>query len=216
MYAYIKTISHFVLFSRYPAIWCSSVTLVLRAVRTYTPLKMHISILQLVSCLILATVTSAATISSATGNTTSTCQELASVISDHVYFPETLNYNACILSYPFLQSRLHPTCVVRPRTTEEVVTIVNILRKRSLTKFAVKGGGHNANVEFNNIIDGVTIDLQSINQTHVDLKTQVAQVGGGSIWQGVYDAVEPHNLTVLGGRIGVVGVGGFTTGGMYF
>jgi len=104
---------------------------------------------------------------------------------------------------------------VRPKTAEEVSAIVKILKKCKTTKFAVKGGGHNANKGWNNIVDGVTIDLQALNKTTVDLPSKVAKVGGGSLWQGVYDAVEPHGLTVLGGRIGIVGVAGFLTGGKF-
>lgn len=41
-----------------------------------------------------------------------------------------------------------------------------------------------------------------------------ASVGGGSIWsENVYPNLEPHNLTVAGGRSEGIGVGGYVTGG---
>ena len=131
-----------------------------------------------------------------------------------LFYPESDTYNASITAFPFLQLRLHPTCVFRPKSAEDVSKAVNILRDSGCTKFAVKGGGHNANVGWANIEDGVTIDMTSLNAVDV-VDNNVARVGGGAIWQNVYDVVEQRNLSVLGGRIGVVGVPGFTTGGEY-
>ncbi|CAN9229228.1 unnamed protein product [Alternaria alternata] len=81
------------------------------------------------------------------------------------------------------------------------------------TKFAIRSGGHNANAGFNNIDDGVTIDMQSMNKVEVGRGDQVVAVEAGALWQNVYDKAEKRNLTVLGGRIGVVGTAGFLTGG---
>ncbi|KAF2177257.1 FAD-binding domain-containing protein [Zopfia rhizophila CBS 207.26] len=165
---------------------------------------MHPSTSYLLSWIILGAVVASS------DTTTSTCDALSSVLSD-VFFPESDIYNASISSYPFIQLRLHPTCIVRPKTSQDVSIAVNVLRESGCTKFAVRGGGHNANAGFNNIEDGVTIDMQSMNA--VDVDKEVVRVGAGAIWQDVYDVVEPRNLSVLGGRIGVVGVAGLTTGG---
>jgi hypothetical protein len=143
--------------------------------------------------------------------TTSVCDTLKTILPNATFYPETTTYNASITSYPFLQLQLHPTCIVRPNAPEHVATVVRLLRKNKNTKFAVKGGGHNANVGFNNVEDGVTIDMQSLSK--VEHFGNVAQVGAGALWQNVYDVVEKRNHTVLGGRIGVVGVAGFLTGG---
>ncbi|CAN9202362.1 unnamed protein product [Alternaria sp. RS040] len=74
-------------------------------------------------------------------------------------------------------------------------------------------GGHNANTGFNNIDGGVTIDMQSMNKVEIAKRDQVVAVEAGALWQNVYDKAEKRNLTVLGGRIGVVGTAGFLTGG---
>jgi FAD/FMN-containing dehydrogenase len=142
---------------------------------------------------------------------TSICEDIASVLPNSTFSPETTTYNASITSYPFVQSRLHPTCIVRPKAAGDVVTVVRLLRKKKGSKFAVKGGGHNANVGFNNVEDGVTIDMQSLNA--VEHNGNVARVDAGALWQNVYDVVEKRGHAVLGGRIGVVGVAGFLTGG---
>ncbi|KAH8704422.1 hypothetical protein GQ44DRAFT_664060 [Phaeosphaeriaceae sp. PMI808] len=143
----------------------------------------------------------------------STCGELASVLPNQVYYPEAPTYNASISSYPFLQLRLHPSCIVQPKSAHDVSIALDILRASNRTRFAVKGGGHNANTGFNNIQNGVTIDMRSIKSVEISKGDEVIRVGAGALSQDAYDAAEKRNLTVLAGRIGVVGLGGFLTGG---
>lgn len=141
------------------------------------------------------------------------CAELSSVLPNNTYYPTAPTYNASIQSYPFLQLRLHPSCILRPNTAQDVATAVSILVQTNTTKFAIKGGGHNANAGSNNIENGVTIDMQSLKKVEVAHGDKVVQVGAGSLWQDVYDEAEKRNLTAMGGRIGVVGTAGFLTGG---
>jgi hypothetical protein len=152
-----------------------------------------------------------ATVAAYSNATNTICDTLKTILPNSTFFPETTTYNTSITSYPFLQLQLHPTCIVRPKAPEDVAAVVRLLRKNRGAKFAVKGGGHNANIGFNNVEDGVTIDMQSLQK--VEHFGNVAQVGAGALWQNVYDVVEKRNHTVLGGRIGVVGVAGFLTGG---
>jgi FAD/FMN-containing dehydrogenase len=144
---------------------------------------------------------------------TDTCAELSTVLPNSTFYPSAPTYNASIQSYPFLQLRLHPSCIVRPTSAHDVATAVTILTESNCTRFAIKGGGHNANAGYNNIQDGVTIDMQSLKKVEVAKGDQVVRVGAGALWQDVYDVAEKRNLTVLGGRIGVVGTAGFLTGG---
>jgi FAD binding domain len=65
-----------------------------------------------------------------------------------------------------------------------------------------------------NMQGGVTIDLSDLNQITVYQQNSVVSLGPGLRWQNVYDALEPYQLAVLGGRWGNVGVGGLLTGGM--
>jgi FAD/FMN-containing dehydrogenase len=46
-----------------------------------------------------------------------------------------------------------------------------------------------------------------------DATTGTARVGGGNRWSAVLEALQPYNVTVVGGRIGHVGVGGYLVGG---
>jgi FAD/FMN-containing dehydrogenase len=144
------------------------------------------------------------------------CHELVSALSGQVFFPEAPVYNASISSYPFLQLRLHPNCIVRPKSAQDVSLAIGILKESNTTRFAVKGGGHNANAGYNNIDNGVTIDMQSMKDVEVARGDQVVRVEAGALSQDAYNAAEKRNLTVLVGRIGVVGTAGFLTGGTMF
>lgn len=141
------------------------------------------------------------------------CRDLSSVLPDKVYFPDAAIYNTSIASYPFLQLRLHPSCVVRPISSYDIQTTLSVVEARNHSSLAIKGGGHNANAGFNNIDDGVTLDMRTLNRVEVGRGDQVIRVGAGAVWQDVYDVAETRNLSVLGGRIGVVGTAGFLTGG---
>lgn len=141
------------------------------------------------------------------------CEELAAALPNNTFYPEAQTYNASIQSYPFLQLRLHPSCIVRPSTSQDVSKAVSILTQNNGTQFAIKGGGHNANTGYNNIDDGVTIDMQSLKKVEIAKGDKVIRVGAGALWQDVYDEGDKRNLTVMGGRIGVVGTAGFLTGG---
>lgn len=46
----------------------------------------------------------------------------------------------------------------------------------------------------------------------------VTRIGAGNRWNRVYEELEKgkHNVSVVGGRAGTVGVGGFVVGGEYF
>jgi len=82
---------------------------------------------------------------------------------------------------------------------------------------AVRSGGHSS-TGCNNIIRGVTIDLRSMNSTTCDAQANDAKIQPGGRWKDMYADLDAHGVTVVGGRDGGVGVGGFTLGGgiLYF
>lgn len=169
--------------------------------------------LALSSISLLASTATAYSNSNSNSNSCNACEELSSALPNNTFYPSAQTYNASIQSYPFLQLRLHPSCIVRPSTSQDVSTAVSILAQTNCTKFAIKGGGHNANAGSNNIEDGVTIDMQSLKKVELAKGDQVVRVGAGALWQDVYDTAEKRNRTAMGGRIGVVGTAGFLTGG---
>lgn len=81
--------------------------------------------------------------------------------------------------------------------------------------FAVRSGGHNYSPGFASIgSSGVLISLSNLNHISVaDDKTTVS-IGPGNRWDAVYNVLAADSLVATGGRVGVVGVGGFILGGM--
>jgi FAD/FMN-containing dehydrogenase len=80
-------------------------------------------------------------------------------------------------------------------------------------RFAVKCGGHSRFPDDSVSVGGVTIDLGLINDTVVSNDRTTARVGGGSLSRQVFAALDPYGLAYVGGRVGQVGIGGFTLGG---
>lgn len=77
----------------------------------------------------------------------------------------------------------------------------------------MKGGGHSRNPGDSNSVGGVTVDLNRLNGVDVLQGGTRACVGGGATTIRVYQALESRNLSFVGGRVGSVGMGGFTLGG---
>lgn len=79
----------------------------------------------------------------------------------------------------------------------------------------VKSGGHAMNPNFSSTT-GVQIAMYRFNQVIYDPKTKTAEVGSGLVWDDVYAALAPYNVSVVGGRAPGIGVAGFTLGGGQF
>lgn len=108
---------------------------------------------------------------------------------------------------------LDPKCVFEPTTSAEMAAGVQILRKAS-SPFAFRGGGHMPIADAANINStGVLVSSYGLTQVDVVDDGQTVNVGPGTHWVDVYRGLEPHGLTVVGGRLGVVGVPGLLLGG---
>ncbi|KAK8058961.1 hypothetical protein PG994_009409 [Apiospora phragmitis] len=127
--------------------------------------------------------------------------------------PSTAAYNAREAEYYSVSARMSPSCIVQPKIAEEVSKVIKLLVTNTTSNWAVRCGGHTAWGPAADIHDGVTIDLGLMNQTEYDAETQTAKIQGGSLWKDVYSTLEPHGVTVPGGRTSTVGVGGFILGG---
>lgn len=64
-----------------------------------------------------------------------------------------------------------------------------------------------------NIQDWVTIDLGLMKDVTVSRDSTTVSVGSGARWQDVYLKLDVMNLSVAGGRVYDVGVGGLVLGG---
>ncbi|KAL8730888.1 MAG: hypothetical protein Q9166_003815 [cf. Caloplaca sp. 2 TL-2023] len=104
-----------------------------------------------------------------------------------------------------------PTCIAQPTYTADLQKVVRQLTKESIP-FAVRSGGHSPSPFAANIDNGVLIDMSRFNHTQYDSTRNVAIVGAGGKWLGVYNELDRHNVTVVGGRVLDVGVGGLILG----
>ena len=64
-----------------------------------------------------------------------------------------------------------------------------------------------------NIQNGLTIDLANLNQIQLSQDRTLAYVGAGNRWGDVYSQLDQQQLSVIGGRVAGIGVGGLTLGG---
>lgn len=59
----------------------------------------------------------------------------------------------------------------------------------------------------------MTIDLANLNQVIVRPDHAQTTVGAGNVWYDVYTKLQPMGLSVIGGRVSGIGLGGLTLGG---
>ncbi|KAI0895158.1 putative oxidoreductase [Annulohypoxylon nitens] len=151
-------------------------------------------------------------------NTSLKCSALVALLgADKVLLPDSSGYNTSLQSYFSPQAAaVKPTCFVTPQTVEDVSNIV-----KSLTSpdnggpcdFAVRGGGHTWFANANSAPEGITIDLRGLNRVSLNGDGTILSVGAGATWDAVYGKLDPLGLSVAGGRVAGVGVGGLTLGG---
>ncbi|KAF2691015.1 FAD-binding domain-containing protein [Lentithecium fluviatile CBS 122367] len=109
-------------------------------------------------------------------------------------------------------SALLPSCIIFPKTVEEVSTVVKILANTT-EKFAVKSGGHNPNNYFSSVDGGPLICTEHLDQANLNDATGIVDVGPGNRLDGIAAKLQGSGWTFVGGRIGNTGVGGLVLGG---
>ena len=62
------------------------------------------------------------------------------------------------------------------------------------------------------IEQGIVIDLTYMPSEGLSKDTKTITVSPASKWDNLYEELDPLNLTVIGGRVAGVGVGGLVTG----
>ncbi|KAI9369575.1 hypothetical protein BJX61DRAFT_136481 [Aspergillus egyptiacus] len=109
---------------------------------------------------------------------------------------------------------MKPSCIAYPGSSREVSGIVKELQNTD-DLFAVKSGGHMPNNGFASIQDGVLISTRRLDQVIYDANDQTAIVGPGLDWEDAQKSLDNMNTgrTIVGGRMGGVGVGGYVLGG---
>ncbi|THU76841.1 FAD-binding domain-containing protein [Dendrothele bispora CBS 962.96] len=142
------------------------------------------------------------------------CQLLEDSLPGLVFFPGSSNYTNDNFHYG-ASSTQNSTCTVEPSTNDDISTILKIIGREDVrSPFAVKSGGHTSNLGFSST-SGVMISLSNFNQIINEPLSNTVTLGPGATWDEVYAKLEVLNLTVVGGRIPGVGVGGLLLGGGY-
>ncbi|KAJ5504756.1 FAD linked oxidase N-terminal [Penicillium fimorum] len=129
----------------------------------------------------------------ALANCQQACGQLSTFFGSAVHYPDSDDFTI----WDAKQQEVHPSCRVEPSSASDVA----------------KGGGHSRNAGDSNSIGGVTVDLDLLSDIEVLDNGNKARVGGGATSVRVYHALESRNLSFVGGRVGSVGMGGFTLGG---
>lgn len=162
--------------------------------------------------LVLTVVTYGAAKTLRARDTLSVCTEIANALSpaSAVFYPAEWYYDEDIAHYMSSSSQ-NAVCSVEPGITEDVGVVLQILGQTQ-TSFAIKGGGHASNPGFSSTA-GIQITMARFNGVTYNADAQTASIGTGLVWDDVYAALEPYGVSVVGGRVTGVGVGGFTLGG---
>ena len=106
-----------------------------------------------------------------------------------------------------------PACIVQPSTSDELRDLVQSLVNGNVS-FAIRSGGHSPSPDAANIENGILVDLSAFQQIDYDPAISTVTVGTGLKWGDVYHSLDQHNVTVVGGRVLSVGVGGLILGSM--
>ncbi|KAJ5669171.1 FAD-binding domain-containing protein [Penicillium macrosclerotiorum] len=136
------------------------------------------------------------------------CSELSSNFGPAFHWPQNDNFTI----WDAKQQEIHPACRVEPSSAADVAKILEVLVAH-WCYFSVKGGGHSRNPGDSNSVGGVTVDLDRLKSVDILQGGTMARVGGGATSLQVYEALGSQNLSFVGGRVGSVGIGGFTLGG---
>jgi len=98
------------------------------------------------------------------------------------------------------QVAVKPQCVFKPDKSLDV-SIALLIARLTKCPFAIRGGGHGAFSGSSSIEGGVTISLESLKRIDTSPDKTTVSVGPGNRWVDVYQALEPQQLGVVGGRV---------------
>ncbi|CAJ0544039.1 Ff.00g040520.m01.CDS01 [Fusarium sp. VM40] len=157
---------------------------------------------------------------SAAGNITPgvehACSDLSHKYNKSVVFPSDPSYVNESTAYWDVRSDLQLACIFLPEDANQVSQALKIFSKRQ-TQFAIRGGGHMSNPGSNNIDNGVVLVLTKLDKIKVHPKELTYEASPGNRWVDVYEALAPHGLYSLGGRLKTIGVPGLSLiGGFHY
>ncbi|KAH7310269.1 hypothetical protein BKA65DRAFT_601182 [Rhexocercosporidium sp. MPI-PUGE-AT-0058] len=149
-------------------------------------------------------------------NSTNTCHDactaLSTTLGSKVHHNTSLPSTLFSAYYTLMQRSAIPLCIIHPTSSQDVSESIKIISQHSCT-FAIKSGGHAMFAGGSTAEAGIVLDLHLLNGLQLSQDRETAHVGTGNRWATVYEFLGPWNVTVVGGRVGDVGVGGFLLGG---
>lgn len=152
--------------------------------------------------------------------TTQACADIKNALPGKVLTPGflTLEYEHETQQYWSTTLRsVDPACIVQPSSAEDVAAVVKVLNKYPTVQFATRSGGHDPNVGHATVQDGVQIVMTDLAGAKYDADKGLAYVKPGGEWNDVISDLQPSGVAVVGGRLGLVGVGGYLLqGGISF
>ncbi|EPS36796.1 hypothetical protein H072_9662 [Dactylellina haptotyla CBS 200.50] len=141
------------------------------------------------------------------------CGFLSFTLPKQLSYPNSTTYEFEESQYWSQQQALtRPACRLSPNSADEISLAV-LASRVTKCKFSVKSGGHAAFAGASNTEGGLTIDLVNLNEIKLSADKKQTSIGPGNVWYDVYSKLEPEGVTVIGGRVSAIGVGGLTLGG---
>ncbi|KAL8794648.1 MAG: hypothetical protein Q9195_002844 [Heterodermia aff. obscurata] len=144
------------------------------------------------------------------GTPTYTCKILKLLFPKNETFTSSSPFYTPLFEEPWSQACwLEPACILTPNSSSDVSIIVRVLTTLQ-TKFAIRSGGHKPTPGFNSIgSDGVLLAMENLNTLAISADKNYLTVGTGNRWIDAYKYAKSQGKLVVGGRVPVVGVGGF-------
>lgn len=131
-----------------------------------------------------------------------------------IEYPLSVDYSTDLTKYwSAACGDLKPTCIAAPSSASEMSQIITELHHVE-TLFAVKSGGHMPNNGFASIEDGLLISTKNLDQVLYNPGDQTAVIGPGLSWEDAQKGLDGTGRTLVGGRLGGVGIGGYMLGCM--
>lgn len=146
------------------------------------------------------------------------CEALVEILGvNNILLPGSTGYIESLSSYFSPQAAaVLPACFTTPQTVTDVSALIKVLTSSENGgphEFAIRAGGHTWFANANSAPGGITIDLRGLNSVALSADKSSVSIGTGATWDAVYGMLDPLGLSVAGGRVAGVGVGGLTLGG---
>ncbi|KAF2668477.1 FAD-binding domain-containing protein [Microthyrium microscopicum] len=148
------------------------------------------------------------------GTAADACKAIDTALPTHVKYSGDSEFKTEQANYwSYVNKDEIPACIVFPNTTQDVSTALGALRPYTAVKWTVKSGGHDPNPGQSSVPGGVVIAMARMKGITYDQSTGLAKLLPGGPWQDAIAGIQQYNVSIVGGRLGVVGIGGYITGG---